>query len=153
VSPGRPLQRSREETRWAALNAALQLSCKVPPHGRIGALLMVPHGTDNAGRAGQNGGTTSSTFCCCEVTSSRLSRFSLTGSAVHERRAHALPGLRHASEHGSMIRPAPAGLQQADTHAVTTALGTIWGPHGACDPEQHARGRTSCTLVLPDMCR
>jgi hypothetical protein len=31
VSPGRPLQRSREETRWAALNAALQLSCKVPP--------------------------------------------------------------------------------------------------------------------------
>lgn len=31
VSPGRPLQRSREETRWAALNAALQLSCKAPP--------------------------------------------------------------------------------------------------------------------------
>lgn len=60
---------------------------------------------------------------------SQLVSFTLLPRATpgeYERRAHALPGLRHASEHGSMISPTPAGLQQADTRAVTAP----WGPVG-----------------------
>lgn len=73
-------------------------------------------------------------------------------ASEHSRRVRDLPGTATHIVHGS-IRPEPIGLRQADTHAVTTALGTIWGLHGSPDPEQHARGGTFCTLFLPDMFR
>jgi hypothetical protein len=112
-----------------------------------------PHGTDNADRTGRTGGTTSSALCCCDVPACG-SAGSLWPALLAR-----TTGARPAGT-GTRIRvwlddPSGTccGLQQADTCAVATVLGTIWGPHDARDPEQHARGRTSCTLVPPDMRR